>query len=398
VDELRLLLAVDHTEIQKFIGQEHNVDISEVAKSEQELYEILNDSKADTLILSKYLKGSENPKLLVEYIITTKPALRIVYLYGKPDTETEAFIKYLISKRVTDYHVGTNVSSLELRRLLFGGKEHVKTGISDLFKRRGKTLWFKELDTAVITIYSNASNGKSHLAWNMATAFEKNGYKTTLINIDRGYSANIYFGIENIYFDLLEYLIAKGEHQKILDNCYRKGELRIVAGRLGNEETVCNEDFLKLLYFARSKSDIVVIDTYTGLLDTTFQAINSSNIDFLVFDSDLMHFHMNKLMLEKLGSIFIENKTFAIINNCNTGSEAYKYIYKQISKLNYKFKDILPLSSCGSMGCDLMHTGNTPYETAKNNSNFRLDIENILGAINTRNTVSAKHKFNRGGS
>jgi cellulose biosynthesis protein BcsQ len=393
---MRLLLAVDHVEMQRFIVKEYNLEIAEMASSEQELYEILSYSKADTLVLSRYLRGGESPKQVIERVIAIKPEIRVVYFYGEKDHETDEFIQYLINMRITDYHVGANVSSAELSKLLFGGVEYAKSRIGDLFQGRAKTLWFKELDSAVITIYSNASNGKSHLAWNIATAFEKKGYKTALINIDRGYSANLYFGIEDIYFDILDYLLAKGEHHSILDNCYKKGNLSVISGRLGNEEPICNEDFLKILYFARSKCDIVVIDTYTGLFDTTLQAINHSNIDFFVFDCDLMHFHMNKLMLEKLGSIFIDNKTIAIINNCNTKSEAYKYIFRQINKLNKGFKKILPLTNCGSMSCDLMHTGKTPYETSKSSSSFQLDMNHILAAINVRNTDANKHIFYRG--
>jgi hypothetical protein len=145
--------------------------------------------------------------------------------------------------------------------------------------------------------------------------------------------------------------------------------------------------FMKLFNFARSKSNIVIIDTWTGLNEITLQAISNSNIDFLVFDSDLMHFHLNKQIIEQLDSDFIAEKTYAIINNCNTLSESYKYIYKQISKLKKGFKNIMPLSSCGSLGCDLMHTGRTPYNTTSDyNSSFKKDMDDILKALNTRSS------------
>ena len=368
----------------RFIAQNYQVDISDVAESAEELYELLNYSKADTLVLSKYLIGYENPRILIERIKTTRPELRIIYLYGDEDSDTELFIKYLESKNIIDYHVGNNVSSIDLNRLLFRNREEKRTVIKNLFKKNIKTLWVKELDTAVISIYSNCSNGKSHLAWNLSTAFAHRGYKTALFNIDRGYSANLYFGIEDIYFDLLDYLIEQGEHKNILDSCFKKGNLHVISGNLGNDNIISTEDFLKLFYFIRSKCDILIIDTYTGLKDTTTLAINNSNIDFLVFDSDLMHFHMNKLMIEKLGSTLIEEKTYAIINDCSSTSGSYNYIYKQINKLNTKFKGVLPLSTCGSLGCDLMYTGKTPYE-ADLKSSFSLDINNILSAINARN-------------
>jgi len=67
--------------------------------------------------------------------------------------------------------------------------------------------------------------------------------------------------------------------------------------------------------------------------------------------------------------------------------------------MNTKFKAILPLSSCGSLGCDLMNTSKTPYEVDKCNSSFYLDMNNILDAINARGAESCtKRIFGRGGS
>jgi MinD-like ATPase involved in chromosome partitioning or flagellar assembly len=381
---MKLLLAINNTEINKFIAQKDNVDISDVAENADDLFEYLSYSKADTLVLSKYLKGTENPRTLLAQIKAIRPELRIIYLCGIEDNDTEAFIKYLGSKNIVDYHIGDNISSEDLNRLLFRNREQSRTSIKSLFKSNTKTLWVKELNTTVISIYSNCSNGKSHFAWNLSTAFANRGYKTTLINLDCGYSANLYFGIEDCYFDLLDYLIENGQHKNILDSCYKSGKLHVISGSLGHDKMISTEDFLKIFYIAKSKSDILIIDTYTGLNDITLQAINNSNIDFLMFDSDLMHFHMNKLMIEKLGSTFIEEKTYAIINNCCSGSASYKYINKETSKLNINFKGILPLSSCGSLGCDLMNTGKTPYEAAKKSS-FSADINRILSTLNARN-------------
>mgnify|MGYP001788014200 CR=1 FL=1 len=381
---MKLLLAINQSEINRFIAQSINVDISDAAENADELFEFLNYSKADTLVLSRYLKGTENPRVLIEQIKAIRPELRIIYLYGMVDSDAALFVKFLESKNITDYHIGDNVSSKDLNRLLFRNKEEKQITLKSFFKSNTKTLWVKELDTAVINIYSNCSNGKSNLAWNLSTAFADRGYKTTLINLDRGSSANLYFGIEDIYFDLLDYLIEQGDYKSIFDNCYKKGNLRVISGNLGNDKLISTEDFLKIFYFARSKSDILIIDTYTGLNDITLQAINNSNIDFLVFDSDLMHFHMNKIMIEKLGSTFIEEKTYAIINNCHPSSQAYKYIYKEINRLDIKFKGVLPLSTSGSLSCDLMNSGKTPYK-ARKNSGFSADINRILGALNARN-------------
>ena len=161
--------------------------------------------------------------------------------------------------------------------------------------------------------------------------------------------------------------------------------MKVVSGRLGKDCLINREIFTKLLHQVRAQSDIVIIDTYTGINPVTIQAMDSSNIDFLVFDGDLMRFHMNKVMLKNLEDHFIENKTYAVINNCSAGSEAYQYIYRQIMRLDHKFKDILFLSSCGGLSNSLMHTGKTPYEALKQTKDsFSTDVRKLLQSINAR--------------
>ena len=394
-----MLLAVGHEEMQNFIARDNRIESCEIVDNIQGLYEIIRHTKADALVLSKYLGGEDSPKETVDFVRNVKPDIKIIYLYGEEDEGADLFIQFLKSKNIKNFHIGNNISSIDLSRLIFNDNKYDKPSIRHWFKSKSKTTWYRELDTAVITIYSNCSNGKSHFAWNMASAFERHGYTTTLINLDRGYSANVYFGIENIYHDILDYYITKGEYKEIYNSSYKKGNLNVITGGLGNEEGLNCEEFLKLLHVARSKSKIVIIDTYTGFTDTTLHAINHSTIDFLIFDCDLMHFHMNKLMLDKLSEVFIENKTYAIINNCSTGSEAYKDIYRQISKMNIKFKNILPLSTCGSLSYDLMATGKTPFEVANSNSNFCMDMNNIMDALNVRGSKrDIGSILNKGGS
>lgn len=383
---MKLLLAINHAEIQRFIAQNYKLEIAGVAENLDELYEMLEYIKADTLIISRYISKNDNKKQLIENIKDLRKDLKIIYLYGEWDNDTEDFLRFLASKGITDYHVGTSINSTDLDKFLFAkGQGRREEIFRSLIKRQRRTMWVKELDSAVISVYSNNSNGKSHFAWNLANELSERGYKTTLINLDRGNSANIYFGIPEIYDDLLDYMLEEDNHRAIIDNCYKKGNLCIISGRLGKEIPIKSVDFLKLFYLARSRSNIVIIDTWTGLNEITLQAINNSNIDFFIFDSDLMHFHMNRLMIEHLGSDFIAEKTYAVINNCNPISESYKYIFKQINKLNLGFKGIIPLSSCGSLGCDLMHTGRTSYNTSSDfNHKFRSDMDNILRLLNAR--------------
>lgn len=381
--EMRLLMATGHEEMLRFVARDPRIDVCDVAETAEELLAVLRDTKADVIVLSRNLGGNENPKQLLESIRSLRRDIRIIFLYGKEDKDTKEFLVFLERQKINDYFVGTDISSEELIQLIFPESPDMHRRTRPIFGKRTKTLRVKEIDSAVIAIYSNSSNGKSHFAWNMAVALTQRGYRTTLINIDRGFSANIYFGIEEIYHDLLDYLTANQNHKAIMDSCCIKGNLHIVSGKPGSDVILQSEDFLKLLYFARAQSDIVIIDTYTGLNETTLQAINNSSVDFLLFDSDLMHFHMNKIMLKEQSNWFMEKKTFAVINNCNTGSEAYKYIYKQLSKLGIHFKGIFPLSSCGTQGCDLMCTGKTPYQ-ASPKSSFSMDLDKILAAIHAR--------------
>lgn len=387
---MKLLLALGHEQLQQFIAQSYMLQVTEIVNSVEELQAALEYSKAELLLVSRYLSGNCDSHELINNIRAKRPDLRIVLFYGDEDPSAQEFVRFLESKGVYDYYIGSDVSADTLKRLIFKKNSLLGNEIKGLF-RRPRTIWIKELDNAVMTIYSNSSNGKSHLAWNLATALGELGYKTTLLNIDRGYSANLFFKLQEVYHDLLDYTISYGEFNRILENCYRKGNVRVISGRLGTDNLIDKDAFTKLLHFLRSKSDLVLIDTYTGSNPLTIQALNTSSMDFLVFDGDLMRFHMNKILLENLGSHFIENKTYAVINNCSEGSEAYQYIYKQIMQLGYQFKDILPLSSCGGLSNSLMHTGKTPYETLKKSKeSFAFDMRNLLQSINARNTGDIK--------
>ncbi len=381
---MKLLLALGHERLQQFIAQNYLIQVTEIVNNVEELQTALEYSKAEVLLISKYLSGNKNAYELINHVIVKRPDLRIIFFYGEDDQKAQEFARFLEGKGIYDYYIGSDIRDDILKNLLFKKNGILGTEIKSLF-RRPRTVWVKELDNAVMTIYSNSSNGKSHLAWNLATALGELGYHITLLNVDRGYSANLFFKIQEVYHDLLDYSVSYGEFKGIMDNCYSKGNVKVISGRLGKDGMMDRDAFTKLLHYVRSQSDIVLIDTYTGINPITLQALDTSNIDFLVFDGDLMHFHMNKILLENLGSHFIEKKTYAVINNCSAGHEAYQYIYKQITQLNHSFKDILPISSCGGLSNSLMHTGKTPYEALKRSKDsFSLDMKNLLQAINVR--------------
>lgn len=385
---MRIILAVGHLEMQRYFARDCRAEVTAIVDSGEELIDMLAYVKGDVIVLSKTLKYNGTSMQLVELISEMRKDIKIVYLYGEEDGSTKSFINFLHSKSIYHYHLGANISSVDLNRLIFGEIEPQKKSIWSLWKPNNHTMPVRELDSAVITLYSNSSNGKSHTAWNLAYAFGERGYRTTLINLDRGYSANILFGIEDIYHDLLDYMVSKNDYQGILESCFRTGNISVIAGRLGSEERLNSLAFQKLLYIAKAKSDIVILDTLTGIDELTMEAIKSSSIDFLIFDCDLMHFHMNKLMLEKMKGLFIPEKTIAVINNCPAFQESYKFIYRELQGMNLHFKDILPLSSCGSLSCDLMYTNKSPYTTINDkSSSYCADMNTLLQRIHARDKI-----------
>lgn len=251
----------------------------------------------------------------------------------------------------------------------------------------GKEYIIKEMDKAYISIYSACSTGKSHTAWNLSYCLGKLDYKTTVINLDYGYSANILYGIEEIYFDVLDTIIEKNLYKDILEYAWKKGNVNIIAKALGNTEELDIESYRKLLYYIRPKDDVVIADCRSGHSELLEQIIRDTNIDLLIFDMDLTHYQLNKQLVEQLGDLFNPEKTIAVINNCNVNSNAYKYIRKKILDISNNFKDILPITSCSDLSYELMDTGKFPYKEAEGKEEYKqfiLDMDAILNCIKAR--------------
>ena len=265
----------------------------------------------------------------------------------------------------------------------------------------------KELDSAVIAIISASENGKSLIATNIAPCFSERNYTTTLLNVDDGYSANIYYNIIHKYYAMLEHAFKTNAHSEVLDVCYKRKKLNVVTGELGCLNDIPVNDFNKLLNSIRARSSIVIVDTKTGLNDITLEAVRQSTICMMVFDSDLMRFHKNLLMLDQLGEDFVPEKTIAIINNSDTNSESYKFIYKQLLNIRRNketkrifiedldidtkgfstitFRDIINICNCKTLNTDAMNTDKTAYDLAEDKlTAFREDIDALLNVINTR--------------
>ena len=196
----------------------------------------------------------------------------------------------------------------------------------------------------------------------------------------------MFFDIDEVYYNLLDFTLQNDIHKDILENCYNRKNLCVVTGKLGDEKEISSEDFLKLLYCIRTKSDITIIDTRTGISELTRLSMQNSIYDMLVFDCDIMHFHMNMKMLEELKDDFVPEKTIAVINNTNIRSSSHKFIYNELTSSGIPFKDMAFVSSCGFISYEVMHTGYTPYQAAADrNKSFLGDMDSLLDKLGISN-------------
>ncbi len=414
---MRLLSALDHEGIEEYIKYLPGVDVLDVVRDKKSLLDVLEFQSYDIVLVSKDLPGSEDMDKLVRALGSKDlKDQRAVFIYGGYDCLCDDFIGRLVDHNIYDFHVGEEITSKDIERLIFKpagkdsalgylkssfdntryishegivqgksnrffkGRSIVGSGLTSLLRaRNNKRMTF---DKMIVSIISNHSTGKSHTAWNLGYCLSKRGYAASLFNIDRGYSANLYFDIDEIYYDLLDAVIENNKHRDILEGCFRKKKFSIITGKLGDEKEIGEEDFMKLLYSIRTKSDITIVDTRTGLSASTRLSIKSSTYDLLVFDCDIMHFHMNMKMIEDMKEDFVPEKTIAVINNTNIKSPAHKFIYNELVNTGIPFKDITFIRSCGLSSVETMHTGLSPYQIKnEGNLNFIHDIDSLLGSL-----------------
>jgi cellulose biosynthesis protein BcsQ len=391
---MKVLLAVNHDEIEQYVSSLAGISIISIVKDRESL---LNSAAAydyEVAVIANELEGNVDMEDIIRVLTAKKsPSQRIVFFYGEWDEDCDDFIRLLSSSGIQDYFIGAEVTSKIIDGLIFNSQEQ-RSVPNNKKQDYGKGKYhesIKTVDKAVITIMSNQATGKSHTAWNLGYCFSKLGYGTSILNVDRGYSANLYWNIDEIYYDLLSFSISHNKYKDIPESCFRIKNLSIITGRLGDEEEISTEDFIKILYTIRTKSDITIIDTRTGLSEITKQAIRNSTYDLLVFDCDIMHYHMNMLMLEKLKEEFVPEKTIAVINNTNIKTSSHKFIYNELKSTGMPFKDIIPVSACGYLSNEMMHTNKTPYQLRDERvKDFVKDMDSLLERLNAKADIKRR--------
>ncbi|MFZ5352218.1 MAG: MinD/ParA family ATP-binding protein [Bacillota bacterium] len=400
---MKTVIAVCYPELENYLSGIEVLDIVEYAYSRESLMEICKSISAGIVIISGKLSGNITMEELISEIAATNN--HVIFLYGEEDEKTDCFCELLKENGIYDYHIGLNLNASDLEKMIFsavirnssslgvsGDREAKKSWMlssvfsSELKKRHKYSIEANNvcmfMEHMVIAIYSAHVTGKSHTAWNLSSCIAGFGYETSVINMDEGFSANIFFGIDDIYDGLLDYTLEREDYRNILSNCCKRGRLNIISGKMGDALSIKTEQYMKLLNHIRFKSDITIVDTRRELNDITLSSIRSSTLDILVLDCDLMHFNANLQLLSRLGDDFVAEKTIAVINNCDKSSEAYKYIFNQLKRKGYDFKAILPLSSCGSVSQELMCTDKTPYlVSCSKTKSFIHDMDMLLKVI-----------------
>lgn len=302
-----------------------------------------------------------------EEIINNEPEIKYVYLDSKSEPN-----------EVTE----TKIEVKEVEKIVEKIVEIEKPVIIE--KEVQKEVQIEVINNATIAVMSNCSNGKSFVAWNVAHGFANRGYNTSVINLDRGYSANIYYSIDKEEDRALKNVSKLKNFNKVLDKAYYVNEnLRIFTNELCSGEELNNEEFLKILNLVQADSQVTIIDCKSELNDLLKTAISYSSSILFIFDNDNMHYNLNKKMLKEIDDVFNPQKTIVVLNNVFPESMEIKNTIRFIKDLKLNFKDIVTIKNCGATATDMMFTDTCPYITSKNEE-FKSDMDELMNSLKAK--------------
>ncbi|MBY6984795.1 ParA family protein, partial [Clostridium botulinum] len=230
-----------------------------------------------------------------------------------------------------------------------------------------KKVTVEVISNSTITVISNCSSGKSFITSNLSYCFADRGYNTSVINLDKGYSANVLYGIDNNEERALKN-ISKYKDKDIpdvIDKAYVVNKnLRIFTNELQSNEKITEEQFVKILDLVQAHSDITLIDCGSGseYNDILKSSIRYSSTVLFIFDIDEMHNKLNLNLIEDLNNKLNFKKTIAVINN-TFPSDQIKRTRDLIKDLNKEFKDIVLIKNAGAAAYDSVFTSCAYFET-----------------------------------
>lgn len=236
------------------------------------------------------------------------------------------------------------------------------------------------VDTSIITVLSGACTGKTFLTWNLAHCFASRDYKVSVVNLDRGYSANVFFAVpeeEQALKDVSEIEIKEG----IFDKAYMLNDnLRIFTGELCSSEKINVSQFLSLINIVQAQSDITIIDLDQCIDEVLEMSVLHSNLNLVVFDIDNMHYRLNLKFLNQIQNLNFR-KTIAVINNAFMESQEVKNTEELINKIG--LNRICTVRNDGEATYNAMHTDSCTYFETKN-KDFKKDIDNLLNVMKSK--------------
>lgn len=236
------------------------------------------------------------------------------------------------------------------------------------------------VDTSIITVLSGACTGKTFLTWNLAHCFASRDYKVSVVNLDRGYSANVFFAVPEEEQALKD--ISKIEiKEDIFDKAYILNDnLRIFTGELCSSEKISVNQFLNLINIVQAQSDITIIDLDGCIDEVVEMSVLHSNLNLFVFDIDNMHYHLNLKFLDQIQNLNFR-KTIAVINNAFMESQEVKNVEELINKIG--LNRICTVRNDGEATYNAIHTDSCTYFETKN-KDFKKDIDNLLNIMKSK--------------
>jgi cellulose biosynthesis protein BcsQ len=237
------------------------------------------------------------------------------------------------------------------------------------------------MDTSIITVMSGASTGKTFLSWNLSHCFAKRGYKVSVINLDRGYSANVFFGVP-VGEQALKNINNIDINEDIFEKAYVLNDnLRVFTGEICSTEKIDVEHFFQLINFVQAKSDITIIDFSSDDVNEVLEmSILHSNLNLVVFDIDNMHYNLNLKFLEKMSNLNFR-KTIAVINNAFMDSNEVKNTEELLKEK--EFKSICIVRNDGLSTYNSMHTDSCTYFETENKE-FKKDMDILLDSMKSK--------------